>query len=202
MRPRNRSTRACSCRAATRATTARSPPPGACSSRRGSSRAALPESLPGHGARQRRSSAQTLALQTEHPEARVIAGVEGHQPAHQGRHARRACRGLLQRQDHRGRRRPLHRHGARCPRISGRSTARTCARGRKPSALSTRSQAPRCSEWQPNQCVYEDTPQGIEAHRAQDRWRHGAPSSSRATTAASGTASGASPPAIASRTSR
>jgi PhoH-like ATPase len=57
---------------------------------------ALPDYLPGHGADNAILS-QTLALQALHHEARH-AGVQGHQPAHQGCGGRRPRRGLLQRQ--------------------------------------------------------------------------------------------------------
>ncbi len=73
-------------------------------------RAAREPARPGGG--QRDPLAHTGALQGISGHARD-AGVEGHQPAHQGRGARHPRRGLLQRQDHGGRGRPLHRpHGA------------------------------------------------------------------------------------------
>ena len=62
---------ASSCRAATPAITARSPPPGGCSSRRASSRARCPRACPARAATTS-ILAQTLALQNEHADARVI----------------------------------------------------------------------------------------------------------------------------------
>ena len=70
---------------------------------------ALPEGLPGQDG-DNTILAQTLALQNEHTGRARDPGLQGHQPAHQGGGARRARRGLLQRQDARGRRRPLQRH--------------------------------------------------------------------------------------------
>ncbi len=61
----------------------------------------LPDSLPGHGA-DNAILANTLALQQKFRTARGHAGIEGHQPAHQGGDPRRAGRGLFERQDHRG----------------------------------------------------------------------------------------------------
>ncbi len=123
-------------------TTATSPaPPGGCSSRPASSPPPCRDDLPGHGADNAILVADAGAAGAN-PRVTRHAGVEGHQPAHQGRRGRRARRGLLQRQDHRRRRCAVHRHRARCRRISGRATARTCARGRKRSAPITRSHGP------------------------------------------------------------
>ncbi len=71
------------------------------------------------------------------------AGVEGHQPAHQGRDPRRARRGLLQRQDDRGRRPPLHRHREAARQLLGQGgpQARVLARDRRPHVLPRAQQA-------------------------------------------------------------
>ena len=71
--------------------------------------AVLPESLPGHGA-DNAILAQTLAAAARGPRHAGHAGVQGHQPAHQGRGPGRARRGLLQRQDAGGLGCPLPRH--------------------------------------------------------------------------------------------
>ena len=87
----------------------------------------LPDHLPGHGA-DNAILAQTLALQNQQPGA-SHAGVEGHQPAHQGRDHRRARRGLLQRQDDRGRRPPLHRRRGIAGELLGQALDASSSRG-------------------------------------------------------------------------
>ena len=73
------------------------------------------------------------------------AGVERHQPAHQGRDPRRARRGLLQRQDDRGCRPPLHRHRKAARQLLGQGgpQARVLARERRPHVLPRAQQAGR-----------------------------------------------------------
>ena len=61
---------------------------------------------------------------------------------------------------------------------------------------------PAVHEWQPNQCVYEDSPQGIEAIVRKMDGEQRDPRARCATIATSGTACGASRRAIANRISR
>ena len=91
--------RAARCRAATPATTARSRPPAGCSSRPAQLWAARCRTAAGPRRRQPDPRRRPWRCRSEQPQARVIAGLQGHQPAHQGRGPRRARRGLLQRQD-------------------------------------------------------------------------------------------------------
>jgi glycine cleavage system transcriptional repressor len=125
-RPRRRSTAACRCRPA-QCGAASAVAAGACSSRPVLTRR-LPE-LPGHGADNAILGADAGAAARASRRARH-AGVEGHQPAHQGRDPRRARRGLLQRPDDRGRRPAVHRRAGAAADFWER-TARTCSRGRK-----------------------------------------------------------------------
>ena len=104
------------------ATTARRPPSGRLFFQTRDLAAACPQRCPAWRA-DNVILGQTLALQKRAAARARGAGVQGHQPAHQGRDRRRARRGLLQRPHHRGRRPAVHRHRARCRRISGSSTA-------------------------------------------------------------------------------
>ena len=129
--------------------TASSRRPGGCSSRRASCGSGLPDGPARARRRQPDPRPDAVAAAAAAADARR-AGVQGHQPAHQGRHRRRARRGLLQRQDHRRRRRAVHRQREVCRRTSGNSTAATCARGRKAIAPGTRSAAPAVADWHVN----------------------------------------------------
>ena len=122
----------------------------------------LPDTLPGHGA-DNAILGQTLALQKEYPRRARHAGVEGHQPAHQGLDHRRAGRGLLQRQDHR-RCGLLYTgmHGA-AGKFLGEALARTWNRGRSTRARSTACAARRCATGSSTSSCISRTPNGIEA---------------------------------------
>ena len=99
--------------------------------------AGRPAEHPARPRRRQRDPGADAGAAAAEPGGARHAGVEGHQPAHQGRDPRRARRGLLQRQDHRRRRPALHRRRTAAGQFlgQGRAQARVLARERRPHVL-------------------------------------------------------------------
>ncbi len=98
-------------------------------------------------------------------------GVQGHQPAHQGGRARRARRGLLQRQDARGLRRPLQRHDGAADRLLGAARqGHALLEGSRPHLLRDHRTGGARVAAEPGRV--RGHRRGHRRHRAQDQRRH------------------------------
>ena len=152
-------------------------------------------------ARTTRSSARRSRCKDEFAGCARHAGVEGHQPAHQGRDHRRARRGLLQRQDDRRRGPAVHRRAGAAGELLGAARqehafvagalAHVLSRAGADGARVARQSVP--------------VPEGLErpgSAGAQHRRQRRGDGAGARLSATSGTASGASRRATASRTSR
>jgi len=101
-----------------------------------------------------------------------------------------------------GHRRPLQRDDSLTRRLLGTANSKDMRSWKEGDRTFYELSGPAVQQWQPNQGVYEDTPDGIEGMVPQNLRRESDSRAATATTAASATSLGQSPRAIASRTSR